>query len=153
MHSRAQRSIDEDSISYHPEEFQDDQINENDFSDLTETIYVNRTKVGYDPEKQKKNEIKLSKYTWQTCIPAAFVYELTKPVNIYFILAAGLSYLPGSPKEPGVNTLTLAAIFLIMIVKEINEDLKRQKIEKATNNTPVTSYSYKYLCYHEKPAH
>ena len=75
----------------------------------------------------------------------ALFYELKKPLNIYFIVIAILSYLPKSPKEPVFNTITVLCYLALITTKNILSDQERQRFGKSANNFESFYYDYVFM--------
>ena len=76
-------------------------------------------------QRKKSNKMVLAKFNKCNCIPIALFREIRKPLNMYFIAIALLSFTKDSPKHPFLQCLTVLSFILLMVAREILEDLGR----------------------------
>ena len=94
-----------------------------------------------------------AKYTKLNAFPLALFDALSKPLNIYFIVVALLSWSPSYiPKDSISNTVTLCVIILMQVSKEIYDDSRRYKMDRRANEQTIKVYSHKQMTFIEKPA-
>ncbi|EAL66682.1 P-type ATPase [Dictyostelium discoideum AX4] len=81
-----------------------------------------------------KNEIATSRYSSISRIPRIIVSQLIRLINVYFIIIIVLSFIDGVSPTGKFTTLGPWLITItISVLREIIEDLKRQKQDEAVN--------------------
>jgi len=82
------------------------------------------------------NEVSTSIYNAINFIPKSLGFQFSKPVNLYFLMLGLLQMVPQISPTGGkpITFLPLSIITAIASLKEILEDWKRHKSDKAENN-------------------
>ena len=85
------------------------------------------------------NEISTGIYNAVNFIPKSLAFQFSKPVNLYFLLLGLLQLIPSISSTGGkpITFLPLSIITVIASIKEILEDYKRHKSDRAENNRKV----------------
>ena len=102
-------------------------------------VYPYRVYFGWQKESERKEQVKKNnnfrgaKYNKCNCIPKALFREVIKPLNLYFIIVAALSYTAYAPTEPIQTTLTVIIYTILIVAREIMDDIRQQKVEKLVN--------------------
>ena len=102
-------------------------------------------------QRKLSNKLQGAKFNRCNCIPKALFREISKPLNIYFIITTIFTFIDKSPKTSAMATVTLISYLMLIVIKEVYEDLHRQRIEKQFNMTLVHVYNYSYMCYYLQP--
>jgi len=80
------------------------------------------------------NEIRSSRYTIWTFLPRQLWYQFSKLANLYFLSISILQLIPGLSTTGTFTTLIPLLIFVsISMAKELWEDLRRHRLDKAEN--------------------
>lgn len=96
------------------------------------------------------NEIVTSHYTKANWFPMALLAQLRKPVIIYFVIITIIRCLPFSGQDPSFLIITLVVVILFSMVRELFEDLKRQKLDQQQNKSKGNIYRYTWLSFEER---
>ena len=89
------------------------------------------------PEPQASNYIRTSKYTLLSFLPLNLFHQLCKPANLFFLVVCFLQCIKpisisnGSP----TNLPPLCFVIAVSMVKDLLEDLVRQKSDKTENSS------------------
>ncbi|XP_043706963.1 probable phospholipid-transporting ATPase 8 isoform X2 [Telopea speciosissima] len=120
--------------------FQDDhsQIGQKGYSRV---VYCN------DPDnpealklKYRGNCISTTKYTVFNFVPKSLFEQFRRVANIYFLVAACVSFSPLAPYRAGSIVLPLVVVIGATMVKEAVEDWRRRKQDIEANNRKVKVY-------------
>ncbi|MCJ1476728.1 hypothetical protein MMC13_005396 [Lambiella insularis] len=80
------------------------------------------------------NSIRSGKYTLWTFLPRQLWYQFSKLANFYFLSVSILQMIPGLSTTGTYTTIVPLMIFVsISMAKELYEDLRRHKLDKAEN--------------------
>ncbi|CCW61801.1 unnamed protein product, partial [Phytomonas sp. EM1] len=100
-------------------------------------VYMN------DPGQNKKfrfptNFIYTSKYTIWTFLPVGLFYQFLNVSNLYFLVHAIFSLIPGvSPISPITSILPLLFVLTVALSREGVEDIVRHQADRRVNSLPV----------------
>ena len=78
-------------------------------------------------QRAKSNTIRTALFTKRTWIFVALFKQFKKPINLYFLLITLLQFIDDSPKNPILTSITLTALIVFLVVKDLYEDIPRQK--------------------------
>jgi phospholipid-transporting ATPase len=96
------------------------------------------------------NEIVTSHYTKANWFPLALFAQLKKPVIFYFLIITFITCLPISGQDPSFLIGTLVVVILFSMIRELFEDLKRQKLNQIQNKSKGNVYRYAWLSFEER---
>ncbi|CAN6444511.1 unnamed protein product [Victoria cruziana] len=83
------------------------------------------------------NYVSTTKYTMATFIPKSLFEQFRRVANIYFLLAACLSFTPFSPYSAVSSVLPLLFVIGVTMLKEAVEDWRRFEQDVEVNNRKV----------------
>jgi magnesium-transporting ATPase (P-type) len=94
------------------------------------------------PRDYKINVIKTSKYTLLTFLPKNLIEQFSKLANVYFLLITFMQMIPIISISGGkpVMLLPLLVVIGVSMIKDIFEDFKRHRSDKAENFKEVSVY-------------
>ncbi|CDW78607.1 phospholipid-translocating p-type flippase family protein [Stylonychia lemnae] len=86
-------------------------------------------------QRYRDNSVKTSKYTFFTFLPKNLLEQFSKLANVYFLLIAFMQMIPIISISGGkpVMLMPLAFVIIVSMIKDIFEDYKRHKSDKAEN--------------------
>ncbi|KAK5584312.1 hypothetical protein RB653_005920 [Dictyostelium firmibasis] len=100
---------------------------------IPRTVHIGNLEHNYK-HGYGKNEIATSRYSSFSRIPRIIVSQLVRLINVYFIIIIVLSFIDGVSPTGKFTTLGPWLITItISVLREILEDLKRQKQDEAVN--------------------
>lgn len=80
------------------------------------------------------NRLKTTKYNIFTFLPITFFLQLTKVVNLFFLINGVLQCIPGiSTNNPLTTMIPLSFVILLGILKEAVVEIKRFREDRAFN--------------------
>ncbi|OQS03993.1 P-type ATPase (P-ATPase) Superfamily [Thraustotheca clavata] len=83
------------------------------------------------------NSILTSKYTLYNFVYVFFKMQFSRLANVYTCIVVALCFFSFSPVDPASSLLPLLIVFATAAVKDVSEDLRRQKADKAVNSKPT----------------
>ncbi|VEN56036.1 unnamed protein product [Callosobruchus maculatus] len=100
-------------------------------------VIINNKNV-YFIRRSASNKIRTAKYTLITFLPIFLFEQFRKWSNVFFLLIALLQQIPNlSPTGRYTTIIPLTFIMTVSAVKEIIEDVKRQRDDRDVNNQQV----------------
>ncbi|CAH1972049.1 unnamed protein product [Acanthoscelides obtectus] len=101
-------------------------------------IFIN-DKNAYLIKRKTSNKIRTAKYTLVTFLPIFLFEQFRKWSNVFFLLIALLQQIPNlSPTGRYTTIIPLSFIMSVSAIKEIIEDIKRQRDDREVNNQLVS---------------
>jgi phospholipid-transporting ATPase len=87
------------------------------------------------PRDFRTNVIKTSKYTWVTFLPKNLVEQFSKMANVYFLIITFMQMIDKISISDGkpVMLLPLSFVIGVSMIKDIFEDYKRHRSDRAEN--------------------
>ena len=111
----------------------------NNFDQNIYPVFINNRLLN---DKQENNKTNTSKYRWFNFLAKILMEQFSRLVNVYFLIIAVLqsikevSYSGGSP----VILLPLSFVISLNGLKDLYEDFKRKKSDRAENNSKCLIY-------------
>ncbi|CAI9763197.1 unnamed protein product [Fraxinus pennsylvanica] len=90
--------------------------------------------------KYSSNYVSTTKYTVLTFVPKSLFEQFRRVANIYFLLAALLSFSPMAPYSASSTLVPLLVMISATMIKEGVEDWRRMKKDIEANNRKVKVY-------------
>ncbi|VEN60138.1 unnamed protein product, partial [Callosobruchus maculatus] len=107
-------------------------------------VIINNKNV-YFIRRSASNKIRTAKYTLITFLPIFLFEQFRKWSNVFFLLIALLQQIPNlSPTGRYTTIIPLTFIMTVSAVKEIIEDVKRQRDDRDVNNQQGTWTTQKW---------
>eukprot|EP00127_Corallochytrium_limacisporum_P000959 Clim_evm43s33 gene=Clim_evmTU43s33 len=89
-------------------------------------------------QKHVSNFVSTGKYTFVTFLPKFLYEQFSRYANLFFLFVSCLQQIPGiSPTGRFTTIIPLCIVLLITAVKEIAEDRRRHRADKAVNQESV----------------
>lgn len=90
------------------------------------------------PFRYYGNYISTTKYNFATFVPKFLFEQFSKYANLFFLFTSIIQQVPNvSPTNRYTTIGTLLIVLLVSAVKEITEDIKRNRADNELNNTKV----------------
>ena len=118
----------------------EDEKKDDNFDQNIYPVFINNPLLN---DKQENNKTNTSKYHWFNFLAKILMEQFSRLVNVYFLVIAVLqsikevSYSGGSP----VILLPLSFVISLNGLKDLYEDFKRKKSDRAENNSKCLIYN------------
>lgn len=101
--------------------------------------YPHRFELNHPHESSTTNRICTSKYTWLSFLPLNLYEQLSRPINLFFLLISALQTVPDVSITGGLPLTMIPLSFVIAVtaVKDLLEDFKRQRSDLKENSAKV----------------
>lgn len=86
------------------------------------------------------NEIVTSKYTFYNFLFVFLQLQFSRLANVYTTVIVFLCFFDFSPVSPVASLTPLLIVFVSSAIKDVTEDLKRQKADAQVNGKPIELY-------------
>ncbi|OQR84178.1 P-type ATPase (P-ATPase) Superfamily [Achlya hypogyna] len=97
-----------------------------------------RKVVAGDPKGDScPNSIHTSKYTLWNFVFVFFHMQFSRLANVYTCIVVALCFFNFSPVDPASSLLPLLIVFASAAIKDVSEDLRRQKADRDVNSKPT----------------
>ncbi|KDO32666.1 hypothetical protein SPRG_02367 [Saprolegnia parasitica CBS 223.65] len=83
------------------------------------------------------NSIHTSKYTLWNFAFVFFHMQFSRLANVYTCIVVALCFFSFSPVDPASSLLPLLIVFATAAIKDVSEDLRRQKADRDVNSKPT----------------
>ncbi|XP_063148536.1 phospholipid-transporting ATPase VB isoform X3 [Candoia aspera] len=98
-----------------------------------------------------RNGIRTTKYTLLTFLPQNLFEQFHRLANIYFLLLVVINWLPQLEVfQRDITMVPLAAVLLVIAVKDGIEDYKRYRLDQQINSSKTKAYNKSQNIYTEK---
>lgn len=106
------------------------------FSKVMEKQFTTKVHVNqHNPKYQMRNVISTTKYHWYSFIPLFLLEQYMKFSNIFYLLNACLTFIPGAAVvNPSTTFLPVAAVLAVALIRELIEDIGRYRSDRLSNN-------------------
>ncbi|XP_061100790.1 phospholipid-transporting ATPase VA-like [Conger conger] len=94
-----------------------------------------------------QNQISTTKYTVLSFVPRNLFEQLHRFANVYFIFLAALNFVPVvNAFQPVIGVIPIVGVLTMTAMKDLYEDLRRLKSDRAVNNLLCEVYSRYPTC-------